>query len=52
MQIAFCLTKYFPCGGWQRDVLCKATICPQRGHPVRVLTMRRKGEQTARQKPA
>ncbi len=52
MQIAFCLTKYFPYGGWQRDFLRIATSCQQRGHPVRVLTMRRKGEQNARQKPA
>lgn len=44
MQIAFCLTKYFPFGGLQRDFLRIARICQERGHTVRVYTMAWEGE--------
>ncbi len=44
MQIAFCLTKYFPFGGLQRDFLRIAGICQERGHTVRVYTMAWEGE--------
>ena len=39
MRIAFCLFKYFPFGGLQRDCLEIAYACQQRGHEVTLFTM-------------
>lgn len=43
MQIAFCLFKYFPFGGLQRDFLRIAQTCQQRGHSVHVYVMHWEG---------
>jgi UDP-glucose:(heptosyl)LPS alpha-1,3-glucosyltransferase len=39
MKLAFCLFRYFPFGGLQRDFLNIAKICFDRGHSVSVFTM-------------
>lgn len=39
MQLAFCLYKYFPFGGLQRDFLRIALACQARGHGIRVYTL-------------
>ncbi|EKD53704.1 MAG: hypothetical protein ACD_60C00160G0026 [uncultured bacterium] len=39
MKLAFCLFKYFPFGGLQRDFLRIAKECVRRGHTVNVYTM-------------
>lgn len=39
MRLVFCLYKYFPYGGLQRDFLRIARACRARGHAVRVLTL-------------
>jgi len=44
MQLAFILYKYFPFGGLQRDFMRIALECQQRGHKVRVYTLRWEGE--------
>lgn len=44
MKLAFCLFKYFPYGGLQRDFLRILRICKQRGHEIHVYTMRWDGE--------
>lgn len=44
MQLAFCLYKYFPHGGLQRDFLRIALACQARGHAVRVYTLEWRGE--------
>lgn len=44
MKIAFCLFKYFPYGGLQRDFLRIARACAARGHEVHVYTMEWQGE--------
>jgi UDP-glucose:(heptosyl)LPS alpha-1,3-glucosyltransferase len=44
MKIAFCLFKYFPYGGLQRDFARIARTCHQRGHEVHVYTMRWDGD--------
>ncbi len=44
MVLAFCLYKYFPFGGLQRDFLRIAMACQNRGHHVRVYTMSWQGE--------
>jgi UDP-glucose:(heptosyl)LPS alpha-1,3-glucosyltransferase len=44
MQIAFCLYKYFPFGGLQRDFLRIALACQARGHAVRVYTLEWRGD--------
>jgi UDP-glucose:(heptosyl)LPS alpha-1,3-glucosyltransferase len=44
MQLVFCLFKYFPYGGLQRDFLRIAQACRARGHRVRVLTLAWTGE--------
>jgi UDP-glucose:(heptosyl)LPS alpha-1,3-glucosyltransferase len=44
MQLAFCLFKYFPYGGLQRDFLRIALACQARGHGVRVYTLEWQGE--------
>lgn len=44
MKLAFCLYKYFPFGGLQRDFLRIAQACRKRGHEVLVYTMNWEGE--------
>lgn len=39
MEIAFCLYKYFPFGGLQRDFIKILSACQKRGHQIRVYTM-------------
>lgn len=39
MKLAFCLFKYFPYGGLQRDFMRIAQLCAARGHEVHVYTM-------------
>ena len=44
MRLAFCLFRYFPFGGLQRDFLRIAQACRERGHQVDVYTMAWEGE--------
>ncbi len=44
MKLAFCLYKYFPFGGLQRDFLRIALACQVRGHAIRVYTLDWEGE--------
>ena len=44
MKIAFCLHKYFPYGGQQRDFRRIALACQQRGHQIIVYTFEWQGE--------
>lgn len=44
MQLAFCLYKYFPFGGLQRDFLRIALACQARGHALRVYTLEWRGD--------
>jgi UDP-glucose:(heptosyl)LPS alpha-1,3-glucosyltransferase len=44
MQLAFCLFKYFPYGGLQRDFLRIALACQAHGHSIRVYTLEWQGE--------
>lgn len=44
MQLAFCLYKYFPFGGLQRDFLRIALACQSRGHAIRVYVLEWQGE--------
>ncbi|MDR2259797.1 MAG: glycosyltransferase family 4 protein [Azoarcus sp.] len=44
MQLAFCLYKYFPFGGLQRDFLRIALACQARGHVIRVYTLEWRGD--------
>jgi UDP-glucose:(heptosyl)LPS alpha-1,3-glucosyltransferase len=44
MKLAFCLFKYFPYGGLQRDFLRIARVCRERGHEVHVYTMQWEGD--------
>lgn len=44
MQLAFCLYKYFPFGGLQRDFMRIALACQLRGHAIRVYTLSWQGE--------
>jgi UDP-glucose:(heptosyl)LPS alpha-1,3-glucosyltransferase len=44
MNLAFCLFRFFPYGGLQRDFLRIARTCLQRGHRVRVFAMSWEGE--------
>lgn len=39
MKLAFCLYKYFPYGGLQRDFLQIANECQNRGHQIIIYTM-------------
>jgi UDP-glucose:(heptosyl)LPS alpha-1,3-glucosyltransferase len=39
MKLAFCLFKYFPFGGLQRDFIRIAMACQKRGHSIHVFTM-------------
>ncbi len=45
MQIAFCLYKYFPYGGMQRDFMAFLREAIARGHHCRVYCMRWQGDQ-------
>jgi len=45
MRLAFCLYKYFPYGGLQRDFLRIVQVCMRRGHEVHVYTAYWEGEQ-------
>ncbi len=42
-RIAFCLFKYFPYGGLERDFLRIALACRERGHSLHVFTMQWEG---------
>jgi UDP-glucose:(heptosyl)LPS alpha-1,3-glucosyltransferase len=44
MKLAFCLYKYFPFGGMQRNFLKIAEECSKRGHKVTVYTLEWEGE--------
>ncbi len=44
MQIAFCLYKYFPFGGLQRDFLRIALACQARGNAIRVYALEWRGD--------
>lgn len=44
MQLAFCLYKYFPHGGLQRDFLRIALACQRRGNAIRVYTLEWRGD--------
>lgn len=44
MTVAFCLYKYFPYGGLQRDFLRIAMACQHRGYHIRVYTQSWEGE--------
>jgi UDP-glucose:(heptosyl)LPS alpha-1,3-glucosyltransferase len=44
MKIAFCLYKYFPFGGLQRDFLRVALACQARDHAIRVYTLEWRGD--------
>lgn len=44
MHLAFCLFKYFPFGGLQRDFMRIALTCQARGHTIRVYTLSWQGE--------
>lgn len=44
MKLAFCIFKYYPYGGLERDFLRIAKACQQRGHQVYVYTMHWDGE--------
>lgn len=43
MQLAFCLYKYFPFGGMQRNFLRIALACQARGHDIRVYALEWQG---------
>ena len=44
MRLAFCLFKYYPYGGLERDFLRIAKACQQCGHTIDVYTMRWQGD--------
>lgn len=44
MKLAFCLFKYFPYGGLERNFLRAALLCRSRGHDVTVYTGEWQGE--------
>lgn len=44
MKLAFCLFKYFPYGGLQRDFMRIAHACRMRGHEIRVYTLNWRGD--------
>jgi UDP-glucose:(heptosyl)LPS alpha-1,3-glucosyltransferase len=43
MILNFCLFKYFPYGGMQRDCLRLARACSKAGYQVNILTINWKG---------
>ena len=47
MKLAFCLYKYFPFGGMQRDFLRIARECAARGHEVRAYVLEWEGDAPA-----
>ena len=44
MKLAFCLFKYFPYGGLQRDLVRIAKACRERGHEIHIFTMQWEGD--------
>ena len=44
MQLAFCLYKYFPYGGLQRDFIRIAQACQSRGYGIRVYVLEWQGD--------
>ncbi len=44
MKLAFCIFKYYPYGGLERDFLRIAKACQQRGHQIYIYTMQWDGE--------
>jgi UDP-glucose:(heptosyl)LPS alpha-1,3-glucosyltransferase len=44
LKLAFCLYKYFPHGGLQRDFLRIALECQRLGHDIRIYTLSWRGE--------
>ncbi len=44
MRLAFCLFKYYPFGGLERDFMKIALECQRRGHAIDVYTMAWEGE--------
>ncbi|UUE36199.1 glycosyltransferase family 4 protein [Pectobacterium aroidearum] len=44
MKIAFCVYKFFPFGGLQRDFLSIALTCQKQGHDIRVYTSEWQGD--------
>ena len=44
MQLAFCLYKYFPFGGLQRDFMRIALACQKRSSAIRIYTLEWRGE--------
>ncbi len=44
LSLAFCLYKYFPYGGLQRDFIRIAKACQNRGHLIRVYTLVWRGD--------
>ncbi|MCP5267980.1 MAG: glycosyltransferase family 4 protein [Zoogloeaceae bacterium] len=44
MQLVFCLYKYFPHGGLQRDFMRIALACQARGHAIRVYVLEWRGD--------
>ena len=44
LKLAFCLYKYFPYGGLQRDFLRIALECQKLGHDIRVYTLTWRGD--------
>ena len=44
LKLAFCLYKYFPYGGLQRDFLKIALRCQQQGHEIKVFTLSWQGD--------
>ncbi len=44
MKLAFCLYKFFPFGGMQRDFLRIAAACRDRGHDIRIYVLSWEGE--------
>lgn len=44
LKLAFCLFKYFPYGGLQRDLIHIAQACQKRGHSIHVFAMSWEGD--------
>ncbi len=44
MKLAFCLYKFFPYGGLERDFFKIATVCHNRGYSIHVFTMKWEGD--------
>jgi len=44
LKLAFCLFKYFPYGGLQRDLIHIAEACRKRGHSIHVFAMSWEGD--------